>query len=193
MVRRRRGRCGIAAALEKRRPPSEEKIPTSVDLPLSDSSKRVLAYAAEEAERLAQPFIEAVHLLLGLLRENGPAAEALRERGVTLEAVRSRMLTNPPAPGVQTAVAPLLLTCRHGLPENRLAAAARLLQALCEERVGISGSDSQGRFSFTFEPPGSPSGTPLLKRPRARVHSRFHLSTGLRAAVTSSTRLVRVV
>src|SRR5579872_5525388 len=43
--------------------------PTSVDLPLSNESKRVLAYAAEEAERLAHKHIGTEHLLLGLLRE----------------------------------------------------------------------------------------------------------------------------
>ena len=33
------------------RTPVREKVPTSVDLPLSQECKRVLAYAAEEAER----------------------------------------------------------------------------------------------------------------------------------------------
>ena len=46
-----------------------EKISTSVDLPLSNECKRVLAYAAEEAERLAHRHIGTEHLLLGLLRE----------------------------------------------------------------------------------------------------------------------------
>src|SRR5215471_14054192 len=46
-----------------------EKVPTSVDLPLSNESKRVLAYAAEEAERLSHKHIGTEHLLLGLLRE----------------------------------------------------------------------------------------------------------------------------
>src|SRR6516164_11556168 len=46
-----------------------EKISTSVDLPLSNESKRVLAYAAEEAERLSHKHIGTEHMLLGLLRE----------------------------------------------------------------------------------------------------------------------------
>lgn len=46
-----------------------EKFPTSVDLPLSNESKRVLAYAAEEAERLNNRHIGTEHLLLGLLHE----------------------------------------------------------------------------------------------------------------------------
>src|SRR5579862_9475998 len=41
------------------------KISTSVDLPLSHESKRVLAYAAEETARLNDKFIGTEHLLLG--------------------------------------------------------------------------------------------------------------------------------
>jgi ATP-dependent Clp protease ATP-binding subunit ClpC len=48
---------------------AREKTSTSVDLPLSNESKRVLAYAAEEADRLANQHIGTEHLLLGLLRE----------------------------------------------------------------------------------------------------------------------------
>jgi ATP-dependent Clp protease ATP-binding subunit ClpC len=48
---------------------TRENTATSVDLPLSNESKRVLAYAGEEAERLAHKHIGTEHLLLGLLRE----------------------------------------------------------------------------------------------------------------------------
>src|SRR5580658_2349163 len=48
---------------------AREKISTSVDMPLSQERKRVLAYAAEEAERLNQGYIGTEHLLLGLLRQ----------------------------------------------------------------------------------------------------------------------------
>jgi hypothetical protein len=66
-----------------------EMISTSVDLPLSNECMRVLAYAAEEAERLAHPHIGTEHLLLGLLREEKCfAAEILQERGLQLPAVR---------------------------------------------------------------------------------------------------------
>jgi len=46
-----------------------EKVSTSVDLPLSNECKRVLAYAAEEAERLSHKHIGTEHLLLGLFHE----------------------------------------------------------------------------------------------------------------------------
>jgi alanine-synthesizing transaminase len=69
-----------------------EKVPTSVDLPLSNEGKRVLAYAADEAERLAHKHIGTEHLLLGLLREEKCfAAEILHERGLRLSTIREEL------------------------------------------------------------------------------------------------------
>jgi uncharacterized damage-inducible protein DinB len=66
-----------------------EKVSTSVDLPLSNECKRVLAYAAEEAELFSHSHIGTEHLLLGLLREKScRASEILRERGLELTAIR---------------------------------------------------------------------------------------------------------
>src|SRR5499433_2077305 len=66
-----------------------EKVSTSVDLPLSHECKRVLAYGAEEAERLNHKHIGTEHLLLGLLREEKCfAAEILHERGLRLSTIR---------------------------------------------------------------------------------------------------------
>jgi ATP-dependent Clp protease ATP-binding subunit ClpC len=63
--------------------PVREKVSTSVDLPLSNESKRALAYAAEEAERLSDKPIGTEHLLLGLLREEKCfAAQIVTERGL---------------------------------------------------------------------------------------------------------------
>ena len=71
---------------------AREKISTSVDLPLSNECKRVLAYAAEEAERLSHTHIGTEHLLLGLLREEKCfAAEILVERGIRLSTVREEL------------------------------------------------------------------------------------------------------
>ena len=75
-----------------------EKVSTSIDVPLSHACKRVLAYASEEAERLANKHIDTEHLLLGILREEkSHAAELLRERGITLDFVREKAhpLKNP--------------------------------------------------------------------------------------------------
>ncbi len=69
-----------------------EKVSTSVDLPLSNECKRVLAYAAEEAERLSHKHIGTEHLLLGLLREEKCfAAEILMERNLRLPAIREEL------------------------------------------------------------------------------------------------------
>src|ERR1700684_4448265 len=69
-----------------------EKVSTSVDLPLSNECKRVLAYAAEEAERLSHRHIGTEHLLLGLLREEKCfAAEILHERGLRLATIREEL------------------------------------------------------------------------------------------------------
>ncbi len=66
-----------------------EKISTSVELPLAQETKRVLAYAHEESDRLQHRHIGTEHLLLGLLREEHcVAAEVLAAMGVTLYAVR---------------------------------------------------------------------------------------------------------
>ena len=74
------------------RTPIREKVSTSVDLPLSQECKRVLAYAAEEAERLAHKHIGTEHLLLGLLREDKSfAAEILHERGLRLSTLREEL------------------------------------------------------------------------------------------------------
>jgi hypothetical protein len=75
-----------------------KKTSTSVDLPLSNESKRVLAYGAEEAERLGHRHIGTEHLLLGLLREEGCfAAAMLRERGMSLEKLRDKFANAYPA------------------------------------------------------------------------------------------------
>ena len=69
-----------------------EKISTSVDLPLSNECKRVLAYTAEEAGIFGHPHIGTEHLLLGLLREEKCfAAEMLHERGLELPKVREEL------------------------------------------------------------------------------------------------------
>jgi len=69
-----------------------EKTSTSVDLPLSNESKRVLAYGAEEAERLGHKHIGTEHVFLGLLREEKCfAAELLYERGVRIANAREQI------------------------------------------------------------------------------------------------------
>jgi hypothetical protein len=69
------------------------EVSTSLDMPLSHECKRVLAYGAEESERLNHKHIGTDHLLLGLLREEACfAAQLLREQGLILDSVREQVL-----------------------------------------------------------------------------------------------------
>ncbi len=73
-----------------------EKVSTSIDRPLSDECKRILAYSAEEAERLNQRHIGTEHLFLGILREGGClAARILYERGMKVDEIRDSLARSP--------------------------------------------------------------------------------------------------
>ena len=66
-----------------------EKVSTSVEIPFSAETKRVLQFAAEEADRLLHNYIGTEHLLLGILREERSVASTiLSEKGMRLNAVR---------------------------------------------------------------------------------------------------------
>ena len=66
-----------------------EKVSTSVEIPFSTETKRVLQHAAEEADRLLHNYIGTEHLLLGILREErSVAASILSEKGMRLSTVR---------------------------------------------------------------------------------------------------------
>jgi ATP-dependent Clp protease ATP-binding subunit ClpA len=80
----------IPKEIQQRKPPTAEKVPTHVDLPLSHECKSALAFATEEAGRLNHEHIGNEHLLAGLLlEENCLAAEILRAHGITLDVARS--------------------------------------------------------------------------------------------------------
>jgi ATP-dependent Clp protease ATP-binding subunit ClpC len=70
-----------------------EKVSTSVDIPLSAESKRVLSFASEEAERMLHNYIGTEHILLGLMREEkSVAANILGEKGMRLASVREDII-----------------------------------------------------------------------------------------------------
>jgi Clp amino terminal domain, pathogenicity island component/NTF2 fold immunity protein len=80
----------------KKRSATMENVPMSVDMPLSPECRRILAYAAEEAERLMHNHIGTEHLLLGMLREEKcVAAQILIERGLNLFAIRAELASSP--------------------------------------------------------------------------------------------------
>ena len=76
--------------------PVLQQIPVFADLPLSSVCKRVLFYAAEEADQLSSRDIGTEHILLGLLREEKSfAAELLHEHGVRLASTREELIRIP--------------------------------------------------------------------------------------------------
>ena len=70
---------------------SDQPSIAAVDLPFSQSAKRVLACAAEESEHLGHYHVGTEHLLIGLLREEGTlAATILNGCGLSVRALRER-------------------------------------------------------------------------------------------------------
>jgi 1-pyrroline-5-carboxylate dehydrogenase len=93
--------CGAGADVEpvrqqiSARSRSSEAAGDSAELKISNPCKRVLAHAAQEAERLSHRFIGMEHLLLGLLREeNSFAGRLLHECGLRAEALRNDLALN---------------------------------------------------------------------------------------------------
>jgi ATP-dependent Clp protease ATP-binding subunit ClpC len=86
-----------------------QKIATSVEIPFGAETKRVLQFAAEEADRLGHSYIGTEHLLLGLLREEGSvAASILSVHGLRSDDVRRTMvelLAESPTASQSTSVA----------------------------------------------------------------------------------------
>jgi ATP-dependent Clp protease ATP-binding subunit ClpC len=63
---------------------AREKVPGSFEPPLSSESKRVLAFAADEADRSSSKSISTEHVLLGLREEECLATKTLPEGDVEL-------------------------------------------------------------------------------------------------------------
>ena len=73
-----------------------ERISTAVEIPLTEECKKVLNFANEERDRMADKYCGTGHLLLGLLRADGSlAAQILRERGARLDVIRERLAEEP--------------------------------------------------------------------------------------------------
>jgi ATP-dependent Clp protease ATP-binding subunit ClpC len=70
-----------------------EKIPTNVDMPLSDGSRRVLQHAVDEMVRLNHPKVSVHHLMVAILHEeNSSAAQILLKSGLDLSNARERLV-----------------------------------------------------------------------------------------------------
>jgi ATP-dependent Clp protease ATP-binding subunit ClpC len=89
-------------------PVGREPLPEKVDIPLAHASKRILAYATEESERMRHATISSAHLLLGIHRESRgggqqgilnlltlpplPEAAILIEHGADYDTLRTRLV-----------------------------------------------------------------------------------------------------
>jgi len=70
-----------------------ERISSTAELPLSEESKKVLAYASHEAESMLHSSVGSEHLLIGLLRVEGcTAMRTLTRAGMDLYNVREEVL-----------------------------------------------------------------------------------------------------
>ena len=72
--------------------PFVERISSTAELPLSEESKKTLAYAAHEAESLGHPAVGCEHLLMGILRVEGSLGmRILQQHGIEVLAVREEV------------------------------------------------------------------------------------------------------
>ncbi len=100
-----------------------EKVSTSVEIPFSTETKRVLQHAAEEADRLLHNYIGTEHLLLGILREErSVAASILFEKGMRLTGVREDIvqLLNEKTTLTRVKETPLLAEFSRDLTESAM-------------------------------------------------------------------------
>jgi ATP-dependent Clp protease ATP-binding subunit ClpC len=70
-----------------------ERISSTAELPLSEESKKILAYASHEAESMVHLYVGTEHLLIGILRVDGSVAgRLLTARGFNLYGVREETI-----------------------------------------------------------------------------------------------------
>ena len=127
-------------------------VPASIDLPLSDSCRKVLAHAREEADALNHRFIGTEHLLLGVLGQtDSHCASALKNAGLDAVAIREQLAREPQAPPSPVFVEPPPATRDEvravidKLPEARLGWAKQALETL-----GQAPSMAPGFLRATF-------------------------------------------
>ena len=106
-------------------------------MPLSDESKAVISFAADEADRMGSEYVGIEHLLLGLLRHEGcTAARILRECGATIrQNPRGIEKTIPHAPLSKEA---RMLQVTEGLNQILAAAANQSSPENPEEASGLT-------------------------------------------------------
>ena len=110
--------------------PSRDTNP-SLDIPLSMAAKRVLLYAAEEADSLGHQNIGTEHLFLGILREpDSPIGKLCQKYGAELTKARQMLLSSEPAS---------MQASRSAATEHEPSGCIAFVEANSGERVGITG------------------------------------------------------
>jgi len=96
---------------------------------LTEPARRSIFFARYEATHYASVFIEAEHLLLGILREDKPLTYFLQRRGASVDAIRQKLEERISAPGrkksADTTEVHLSAEC-HRVLRNAAAEADRL-------------------------------------------------------------------
>ncbi len=149
------------------------KASAAADMPLSEEAKYALGRAAE----LAPESWVAAEALLTALVEAPSVRATLKPFGITPDALGEYMKSHPAEPYVHRPSAGVggrlpgirmtpsvsgsarvtsLLALSGRIPPERREAAERILRGLCDDRLEISGTDSQGDFRFNF---GKPEGS----------------------------------
>jgi ATP-dependent Clp protease ATP-binding subunit ClpC len=135
---------------------SREKTSTSVEMPFTAATKRILHGAAQEADSLRHTYIGTEHLLLGILREERcVAAQILIRKGLRINIVRDdivSMLNEREAPESASELTTCCF-CAEVLPADDAAA------LVVYPRPGSAGSQtlySHRRCLRTRVPPGVP-------------------------------------
>ncbi len=71
-----------------------DRISSSAELPLSEESKKILAYASHEAESMLHQYVGTEHLLIGIMRvESSTAARILSGKGMNVYGVREETIS----------------------------------------------------------------------------------------------------
>src|SRR5438309_855289 len=135
-----------------------ERISTSVEVPLSQECKRILNYAAEEAERLGHKHVGTEHLLLGILREEKCfGAEILMERGLRLSTLREELArtsgekTAAARPKETSLLAEFSRDLTQAASEGSLDAANILKPALSRGEIQCIGATTPGEYRKSVE------------------------------------------
>ena len=165
------------------------EISTSVDMPLSSECKRVLSFAAEEAERLAHKHIGTEHLLLGLLREEKCfAAALLHERGLRIDAVRLDLARSPSVRrhGTEEETAPVIAAPGH----DRHSSGAHLEFVYNGTRVGLVALGHVSIVPLVGEEVVLPEARPPLRTFRVTAVQHHYETVGTDPALRQLQRIV---